>query len=174
MSGICGIAFAENMNQQTFKCLTPMLRALDPLKQKNGLIHVSDSIGLAVQEFPGRLSGIAQEKHSHGESVFGFHGNIYNLSEVLYSESDCHDPLQGMLRLSLRDIESFLKSLRGEFVCALWHAPQGRLYVASDRFRVHPVFFTHDSHKIVFSSRMKGLLSCPYSQDPDHKSWGYY
>ncbi|WP_454065100.1 asparagine synthetase B family protein [Candidatus Nitrospira salsa] len=165
MSGICGIAFPERTHRQHFQCLTPMLREIDRSAQSQGHMHIEESIGFGVQAFPGRLSGIA-ELVEHGKThCLGFHGSVYNLDEVLAPVREHHDPLVAMLALSLRGIQSLLTRLRGDFVLSFWDANQEALFLATDRFRVHPLFFRQDHDKFVFSSRMQGLLACPSGQD---------
>ncbi|MGB0909850.1 MAG: asparagine synthetase B family protein [Nitrospirales bacterium] len=165
MSGICGIAFSERSQQQRFHCLTGMLHELDPSRKTQGRIKIGESSGIGVQEFPGRLTGIAELREREGTSVLGFHGSIYNLPEVLASSEECHDPIAVMLTLSLQGLRDFIASLRGEFVFSLWDARQEMLFLATDRFRIHPLFYTHDQTQLVFSSRMRGLLACPYVHD---------
>ena len=165
MSGICGIAFTKPTHQQSFQCLTPMLHELDSSRKTQGRIQIGESIGFGAQEFPGRLSGIAQLRE-HGNTHFlGFHGSIYNLEEVLAPVGAYDDPLAAMLTMALRGFRPFLASLRGEFVISLWNAQEETLFLASDRFRVHPLFFRQDGDKFVFSSRMRGILACPSAQD---------
>lgn len=165
MSGICGIAFSERMPEHQFACLTPMLRELDRSTQASGRTRIGESIGVGVQAFSGRVSGIAELQEYGTPHVLAFHGSIYNLDEVLAPVREHDDLLVGLLAMALRGIQPFLRSLRGDFVLSLWDANQEMLFLASDRFRVHPLYYRQDHDKFVFSSRMQGLLACPSNQD---------
>ncbi len=164
MSGICGIAFREAAPHTKFASLNPMVRALDPLQKYQGHVRTGEVAGFGAQEFPGRFSGVAQLEEHGKTHLLGFHGSIYNFDDVLAQAGDCEDPLVAMLHIILRGAEPFLSSLRGEFALSFWDAGQETLYLASDRFRVHPIFYRQDQHQFVFSSRMKGLLVGPSSQ----------
>jgi len=165
MSGICGIVFNEKTSRQSFQSLTPMVKELDPLRKTQGRLQIEESVGFGVQEFPGRLSGIAQLREQGHPHLLAFHGSIYNLEDVLAPVGEYDDPIAAMLLLSMRGITSFLTSLRGEFVLSFWDAHQETLVLASDRFRIHPLFFKQDTKKFVFSSRMQGILACPFADD---------
>ena len=165
MSGICGIAFKERPHQQSFQCLTSMVNELDPSRKAKGRLEIGESIGFGVQSFPGRLSGIAQCSERGKTHFLGFHGSIYNLEDVLAPVGEYADPIAAMLALSLQGMTDFLASLRGEFVISLWNAHQEALFLASDRFRIHPLFFMQDQQQLIFSSRMRGLLACPSAHD---------
>ncbi len=165
MSGICGIAFTERTHRKSFQYLTPMVQELDPSRKAHGRIQTGESTGFGVQEFPGRLSGIAHRTEQGNTHFLGFHGSVYNLDDVLASVGEYDDPISVMLMIALRGVHPFLASLRGEFVISLWDACQETLFLASDRFRVHPLFFRQDQEKFVFSSRMRSLLACPSGQD---------
>ncbi len=162
MSGICGIALNDRTQQESFAFLKPMLRELDPARKSKGHTKIGVGIGSGVQDFPGRMSGMA-ELQEHGRThLFGFHGSIYNLKEVLvpFGTYDC--PFLAMLKLALQGVVPFLHTLRGDFVLSVWDAQKETLFLASDRFRVHPIFYRQDQEKFVFSSRMRGLLACSF------------
>ena len=172
MSGICGIALNDRAQQDSFAFLKPMVQELDPARKSQGHTKVGREIGMGVQSFSGRMSGVAQFPEHGGTHILGFHGSIYNLDDVLASSRQQDDPFMAMLELASRGIVPFLQSLRGEFVLSFWDAGQETLFLASDRFRVHPLFYRQDHKQFVFSSRMRSLLACPFMEPAsvDHVS----
>jgi asparagine synthase (glutamine-hydrolysing) len=52
-----------------------------------------------------------------------------------------------------------LEGIAGEFCLAHWDDAEGQLLLATDHFRVHPLFLYEDEDCIVFASRMKALLA---------------
>ncbi len=162
MSGICGIVFLREGDRLHSAELWPMVRALDVSSQGDGFTINLGSVGMGVQRFPGRLAGVAKVDN-HGRSVaLAFHGSLYNLRELFPLEGEDSDPLKGLLCLYLKEGISLLQRLRGEFSLALWDGLEETLYLATDRFRVHPLFYYQDRDKLVFASRMKGILACPF------------
>ena len=161
MSGICGIAFHDLSERLTHAQLTPMLRALDMGGHDKGFSTVIGSVGVGVQAFSGRLAGIAETSSNGGPLALAFHGSLYNPKELFLSNVLMTDPSKGLLGLYREGGLAFLARLRGEFVLALWDGSKETLFLATDRFRVHPLFYYKDRDKLVFSSRMKGILACP-------------
>ena len=83
--------------------------------------------------------------------VVAFHGTLYPNRETAGA----------VLEAYRRDGPDFPKRLRGEFAVAIWDGARQVLYLATDRFAVHPLLYYWDGTKIVFASRMKSLLACP-------------
>src|SRR2546430_15688241 len=102
------------------------------------------------QRFHGRPDGLAKLTMSRQPLVLAFHGSLYNLRELCPLEGQDSDPFIGFLRLYVKEGIGFLQRLRGEFALALWDGREKTLYIATDRFRVHPVFYYQDQDKLVF------------------------
>jgi len=162
MSGICGIVFHEKSNLLNQAHLLPMVRTLDASGQGEGFTISLGPVGMGAQKFPGRLSGMA-ETTLYGEPLaLAFHGSLYNLHDLCSVEKEGCDPLRQLLRLYAKEGITFLQRLRGEFSLAIWDGRTDTLYLATDRFRIHPLFYYQDPEKLVFASRMKGILDCPF------------
>jgi len=162
MSGICGIVFSDRNKRLNPSDLLPMVRALDFSGQGEGFSIILGSAAIGAQRFSGRLAG-ATEMALNGKSLaLAFHGNLYNLEELFPLKERDFSPLSGLLELYVKEGIAFLQRLRGEFLLALWDGQREILYLATDRFRVHPLFYYQDQEKLVFSSRMKGILACPF------------
>ncbi len=164
MSGICGITLSERTDQVRLSFLKPMVRELDLEGRSEGYKRVVGNTAFGVQPFPGRIAGLAELEEDGCTHILVFHGSVYNLSDVLASTGSVDNPVSGMLTLALRGFIPFLKSLRGEFALSLWDARREKLYVACDRFRIHPIFYRQDHQGFVFSSRMRSLLAYPFDE----------
>ncbi len=163
MSGICGVVFRDKDFRSNVRHLMPMIQALDVLSQGDSFTLCLGSVMMGAQKFSGRLAGVA-EMTVHGEPLaLAFHGSLYNLRELFPSQKQDSDPFMGILGLYVKEGIAFLQQLRGEFALAVWEGHTKTLYLATDRFRVHPLFYYQDHDKLVFASRMKGIAACPFS-----------
>ena len=162
MSGICGVVFHDQGRRLTPADLSPMLQALEIAAQQRSLAASLGSVGIGTQEFPGRLAGMAEITLYGRPLALAFHGSLYNLRELFSSEGQRVNPFEGLLHYYVKEKMGFLRRLRGEFALALWDGREDTFYLATDRFRVHPLFYYQDQEKLVFASRMKGILACPF------------
>jgi asparagine synthase (glutamine-hydrolysing) len=165
VSGICGIALQKKQDHVNIGHLASMTQALNAPAQKGAPIVTLGSIGLGAQGFPGRLSGVVQLTVNGYPLGLAFHGSLYNSPTFCPGAAQDVNPLEQILRGYLKEGIAFVPRLRGEFALALWDGREDRLYLASDRFRVHPLFYAHDAEKLVFASRMQGLLAYPLMVD---------
>ncbi|MCA9471144.1 MAG: asparagine synthase C-terminal domain-containing protein [Nitrospirales bacterium] len=166
MSGICGIAWAERSDVDGPQCLRSMMHDLAPSSSaQEGQMQYGETVGFGAQAFPGRMSGAAQLREQGNTHLIGFHGSLYNLDEILADHEEYEDPLVAILSRSLRGMKPLLSALRGEFVISVWDANQETLFLACDRFRVHPLFFMQDHQSVAFASRMRSLFSCPSARN---------
>jgi asparagine synthase (glutamine-hydrolysing) len=162
MSGICGIVLSDRNKRLNPGDLSPMVRALNFSGQGEGFSVIPGSAAIGAQRFAGRLAGAAEMALHKRSLALAFHGNLYNLEELFPLKEQDVNPLSELLELYVKEGIAFLQRLRGEFVLALWDGQREILYLATDRFRVHPLFYYQDQEKLVFSSRMKGILACPF------------
>ena len=161
MSGICGIALHKKQDHVKTGHLASMAHALAASPEGAVPTVILGSVGLAAQSFPERLAGVAEVKVNGHPVGLAFHGSLYELT-LLYPGSRQHGNLfEQLLQHYLKDGISFVRGLRGEFALALWDGREERLYLATDRFRIHPLFYAQDAEKLVFASRMQGLLAGP-------------
>lgn len=165
MSGICGIALKHPGLPVGESVLIPMIRALGFGGPGRGPTAWFDSGGLGACECPGYDWGVAH-RELHGATVaLAFQGRMYNAGE-LKSAGEADAPLTDvLLALYVREGMRLLDRLRGDFALALWDDRDEALYLATDRFRVEPLFYHEDGNKLVFASRIKGILACPLSID---------
>jgi len=170
VSGICGIVFADRDTRLHVADLTPMARALDMSGRSDGRVLALGAVGLGVQDFPGRLVGIARRDVQGGVVALAFHGSLYGDAE-LRAIGGGPGPLERLIDRFLESGLDFVHRLRGEFALALWDGRDASLHLATDRFRVHPLFYRSEANTLVFASRMRSILACPeslkYTLDPD-------
>jgi asparagine synthase (glutamine-hydrolysing) len=162
VSGICGIVLHDKNRWVALTDLLPMVRALDISVQRKDLTASSGWVAMGAQGFPGRQTGVAELSLQGHSVVLAFHGSLYNWRDLLPPGRQDSDPFMGLLRLYLKEHMTFVRRLRGEFALAIWDGPEETLYLATDCFRVHPLCYYQDHHKLVFASRMKSLLACPF------------
>jgi asparagine synthase (glutamine-hydrolysing) len=162
MSGICGVVFHDGAKRLDPSALSPMLRALDMSRQGESLTISLGSVGMGAQRYPGRLAGLA-ETILHGRPLaLAFHGSLYDLKALFPLAGYDADPFTGLLRLYTEEGMALLQRLRGEFTLALWDGLRETLYLATDRFRVHPLFYSQSHDRLIFASRLHGILACPF------------
>ena len=159
MSGICGIIL--NRRALALDHLAQLAQALSMTESQEVYTTIQGPVGMGAQPFLGHISGIAETKTGGRRLILAFYGDLYNRDapppEVRLKEN-C---LKALLLRYDRDGISCLQHLRGEFALALWDEGLDTLYLATDRFRVHPLFYYQDHDKLVFSSRMSSLLASP-------------
>jgi asparagine synthase (glutamine-hydrolysing) len=162
MSGICGFVTENGDRKQQENHILSMIDSLRFPEQPVGSGLCLGSVSLGAQGFSGRESGVARLSQNEQLVALAFHGNLYNLKELFNLKGNNTDLLKKLLNLFLKEGVPLLKKLRGEFVLAVWDGRDESLYLATDRFRVHQLFYYQDQEKFVFSSRMKGILACPF------------
>jgi len=139
-----------------------MAQALVVSEQSAVLTVALDTVGMAAQSFPGRLAGVAELTVNGQPLGLAFHGSLYNVPELCPASRQNVNLFERLLQLYIKEGMAFVQRLRGEFALALWDGRENRLHLATDRFRVHPLFYYHDAEKLVFASRMQGLRACPF------------
>jgi asparagine synthase (glutamine-hydrolysing) len=161
MNGICGILVRNKADHLNAMAVLRMLGALDPSRRGESCIPRLGGVGLGAVGLPGRLTGVVEAAVHERPLAMAFHGNLYNLGELSHIEERGAHPLTGLLRLYQKEGTAFLRRLRGEFALALWDGQEETLYLATDRFRIHPLLYYQDQHRLLFASSMKAILACP-------------
>lgn len=162
MAGICGIALSQREALIDPVDLSAMTRALSMATCYEGSFVQFGCTGMGTQPFPGRITGTASLERDGQPLALAFHGDLYNRRELGLPESDDSAVIAVLLSMFRKRGIDFLKDLRGEFALALWDGAANTFYIATDRFRVHPLFYYRNHRALVFASRMKGLLACPF------------
>jgi asparagine synthase (glutamine-hydrolysing) len=139
-----------------------MVQALTIAGQGDGFTVSLGSAGIGVQKSTRRLAGIAEVCIAKRPVVLAFYGSLYNLQELVALAEPASNALRGLVRLYVEDGMAFLERLRGEFTLALWDGREEVLHLATDRFRILPLFYCLEVDKLVFASRMRAILACPF------------
>jgi asparagine synthase (glutamine-hydrolysing) len=105
-----------------------------------------------------------------------FNGELYNYRELrrelvraghgFRSHGDAEVALQAYLRFGVEAIARF----DGMFALALWDRRDRTLLLARDRFGEKPLYYAHDTRRLLFGSELKSLLQapdCPRELDGD-------
>jgi asparagine synthase (glutamine-hydrolysing) len=56
---------------------------------------------------------------------------------------------------------NFFRKLNGTFAAAIWDHRQGTLILAADRFGMRPLYYIHQSGRLLFAQEIKALLADP-------------
>lgn len=164
MCGIAGIyAWHGDVDKDLITGMTSCLAHRGP--DDHG-VHVDRPVGFGHT----RLS-IIDVAHGH-QPLFSrdnrialvANGEIYNhvelrekledLGHVFTTHSDSESIIYAYLEYGLE----FLHVLQGMFAFALYDRQERRLILARDRLGIKPLFFFHDSKRLVFASEIKALL----------------
>jgi asparagine synthase (glutamine-hydrolysing) len=161
LSGICGISYFDKAESVAAADLALMVRGLgNGAEEARDVINVG-SVALAASRRRGYYGGIGELVVSGQPLALAFYGSLYNLSELSALGWVDLDYAKNLLRLYLKEGIGFLGRLNGEFSFAIWDGREEKLYLATDRFRVSPLFYYSGQDALVFSGRMKGILACP-------------
>lgn len=161
MSGICGIVVPDDRLGP--RHLLPMVRASDISGEGEASIAHWGSVGLGVQKSVRSMAGISEISIGQRPLAIAFHGSLYNLHELFSSSAAADsDPAGTLLHLYRQEGPAFLQRLRGDFALALWDGLTETLYLATDRFRIYPLFYYEHHGQFVYSSRITGILACPW------------
>lgn len=165
MSGICGIVFHGKPERIERNHLLPMVHALGGRANGEGWCIGKGPAGLGAHPFGARMAGGAEAAAQGKPLALAFHGSLYRLKDLCPAGPGGVDPYTVLLNLYLQSGMAFVQKLLGEFSLAVWDGRDETLYLTTDRFRVHPLFYYQDRDKLIFASRMKSLLACPFPVD---------
>ena len=164
MGGICGIALSETKARVHHDAFEPMLRAQGESRQGEVWEGYETSVSLGAQRLASWQFGIARETVSGRARAVAFVGSIYNWDSLFSKGWRELEPAQRLLSLYHREGGiRFIQLLRGEFAIAVWDGIEQALYLATDRFRVCPLFYARDKDKLIFASRMKTVVAASSS-----------
>jgi asparagine synthase (glutamine-hydrolysing) len=170
MSGIAGIALAGN-GQVPKGLLRAIGQGLTNAVEHTQVVSWEDgTVGLSTHLQPGRHVAIGACRRGRAYTALVLFGSIYNLREVAGGGSAPHELADAFLGLYERHGMEFLQQLRGEYVASVWDGPTETLHVATDRFRIFPVLYYVDSHRLVFGSHMRALYPAELSFSIDRQA----
>jgi asparagine synthase (glutamine-hydrolysing) len=123
------------------------------------------------------LSSGKQPIHNEDKSVWTvFNGEIYNYLDLrsqlqcrghkFYTQTDT----EVIVHLYEEYGEGFVKHLAGMFAIALWDRRRKQLILARDRLGIKPLYYSVNSHRIIFGSEIKALLQDGVNKDIDFQA----
>ncbi len=167
MSGIFGVVHRTEQNFVQKEHLIPMLNTEKMISDMVPMVRTYGWSGFGVIGYTGRVSGISETSINGKPVALCFFGNILNQQEWQDRSKSFSNLPNALLELYLDEGQEFLKRLRGEFVIAVSDGTCGLFFLATDRFRIHSLYIYQDSEKLVFSSRLQGVLACPLVPEPN-------
>ncbi len=166
MNGICGVVLHDTSKAVDSANCIPMLRAMGAQESNQDvtgpLLHVAFGVGFS----PRRTAGIAQKIIHDRPVTLAFHGYLFNQDELCLRGGEGPKVLDNLLALYVKEGIEFLLRINGEFALTLSDGRNEALYIATDRFRIHPLFYYLNQHQLIFASRLAGVLACPLLEKP--------
>jgi len=163
VSGICGVAFSDTDRIVEAPLLAHMASALGQSEQFT--TTQVGSVGLGANSFHGYVTGLGRMTLNERPFAVSVHGRIYDEQELFSAGPGRQNLFENLLRLYAKEGTDFLLRLRGEYSLALWDGIEQALYLATDRFRVQPLFYYHDAEKFIFASQIRAILAYPSALD---------
>ena len=159
MSGICGFVLREGKGAVSSSALSSMVHALS-FGQDSEVDQTSfDRCGIGGASSTGRRLYVAKRRAHERPVAIWIHGMPLEGTVNPVADRFAKNPADELLDAYLKEGEKFLERLRGDFSLAVWDGLQEKLILATDRFRVHPLFYCQDSKQIVFGSRIQSILA---------------
>ena len=100
-----------------------------------------------------------------------YNGEIYNYKELkdelkhsytFTTNTDTEVIIASWLRWG----EKCLQKFRGMFAFGLWDAKEQKLFCATDRFSIKPLYYVKDNNRFLFSSEIKPMLAAGVKPEP--------
>lgn len=107
------------------------------------------------------------EKHSYGEYVIVYNGQIYNTKELKQTLKEngyifkSHCDTEVLLKAYIHYGNDLVNHLNGIFAFAIWNSTKKELFLARDHFGVKPLFYTIKNNTLIFASELKALFEYP-------------
>ena len=161
MSGICGICLADSRQRVDASVMPPMVAALQGAEGGRGVSERSGAVGMGAQPFPNRVTVTTGLACGGRQFLVSFHGSLYTPTDLTPAGQTRIDVARVAVERYLKEGMTFVGRLRGEFALSLWDEREQTLYLATDRFRMHPLFYYVDDEKLLFASRIRSITAAP-------------
>lgn len=165
MSGICGVLAKSREARLPESAIHAMCRRL-----KLGVTEASAgktttlSLGpvlFGASLFGRQVGGVARVTIDGAPVSIVLYGSLYDSGASVDRGDALADPANAILERYLREGISFVDRLDGEITFALWDGRIEQLHLATDRFRIHPLFYSDRPDQLVFASRIGALFESP-------------
>ncbi len=161
MSGICGVLTRHGGPPADPRGVEGMCRRLTLERHGPDLVNrATITVGpasLGVATFGRHRGGVAQARQGDHEVAIAVMGDFYDADAGPGAGAIAERCLDRYLAEGIR----FLEGVRGEAVFAIWDGRTGELHLATDRFRLHSLFYADRDDQFVFASRTASLFASP-------------
>jgi len=165
MSGICGVLAKSREMRLTRASLRSMCGRLSIGTTEAGAASTATlalgPILFGASLFGRQVGGVAHATRDGAPVAIVLYGSLYEPDSPGGRAGERPNPPEEMLGRYLRDGISFVESLDGEISFALWDGRIEQLHLATDRFRIHPLFYADYPDQLVFASRIGALFESP-------------
>ena len=153
MPGICGIAGSPSRTAAVgIDAMLGVLRRFD-WQSSDRLDLPGGSLGHVAVAPPGLPARPALA--TSGAIAIAFDGELYAPFTVPPGRSMAESVATGLAA----EGRSLFDGHHGCFACALWDLPSGRISIATDRFGMRPIYWTHVGNRFLFASEPGALLA---------------
>ncbi len=166
MSGICGVLAKRHDVRLPEHSILAMCARL-PLDARGAGPASTLTLGpvqLGASLFGNQAGGVAQATRDGAALGIAFYGTLYG--SPAGNPGGGPDSASNLLERYLREGISFLDSLDGDVSLAIWDGRTEQLFLATDRFRTYPLFYSDRPDQFVFGSRIGALLESPIPFHP--------
>jgi len=174
MKGIAGIVYPDVY--QVDHLIFPMLDVIQNSLETQRDVHSYNNIQI----------GVTESKLAFNEKktiVCGFHGNIFNVSEIHQEliKHGHHLIVNNHAEILVHAYElwghKFLEKIDGDFSIMILDPNKERIILARDRIGKFPLYWFHNNNHFIFGSQLKALLSTgviPQAPAPDALASYFY
>ncbi|NQT24445.1 asparagine synthase (glutamine-hydrolyzing) [candidate division KSB1 bacterium] len=169
MCGICGMVYQDTSRRPLPEIIDAMCKTITHRGPDDQGVQIIGQAGLGMR----RLSIIDlstghQPLSNEDESIWiVFNGEIYNFQELRKTLQ-----FQGHSFRTNSDTETLVhgyeswgtdlfQHLNGMFGFAIWDSRRHRLLIGRDRLGIKPLYYYHDSERLIFGSEIKAILKAP-------------
>lgn len=177
MCGISGIISQKNSNDLFISAMVKSQHHRGP-DNSNHSINENVALGhnrLAIIDCSDKAN---QPMSSNDKKIhIVFNGEIYNFKELkkkYFSDGSFSFNTDSDTEIVLKMYEKFgincINQFNGMFAFAIHDLKKKVVYLCRDRFGIKPLFFYQDSESFMFSSEIKGILSCNFVEKKINKN----
>jgi asparagine synthase (glutamine-hydrolysing) len=128
-----------------------------------GVLKCFGAGGFGAKASPSSTSGLAESQERGNGSALAFHGKICNPLDFMARDERPENLPRALLDRHVRGGMGFLSAVRGDYVLAIWDGARSSLHLATDPFRVCPLYYTNDSKAFIFASSIDAIRACPHA-----------
>jgi asparagine synthase (glutamine-hydrolysing) len=154
VGGLCGVALSGGRHVVSDADVRAMLGALTLTGDEDGRVHAGGAFALGVLGDGRRRAVLAARRIGDRPVCAALFGNRY----------DGAAPADVLDRYLAHGIGA-VADVSGDFALAVWDGRDESLYLATDRFRVHPIFYYDRGGHFVFASRLRAVLESRFTTE---------